>query len=70
MHLTLEKTTEKMVEASYVVNNAEELKTCLENLKNGIDPQAEKRKKILDAYFGEENSCPNKRIVALLTEKK
>ena len=70
MHLTLEKTTAKMVEASYVVNNAEELKTCLENLKNGIDPQAEKRKKILDAYFGEENSCPNKRIVALLAEKK
>ena len=66
MHLTLEETTAKMVDASYVVYNEEELKACLENLKNGIDPQAEKRQKILDAYFGEENSCPSKRIVALL----
>ena len=70
MHLTLEQTTQKMVDASYVVYTVEDLKKCLEDLKNGIDPKKEQRQQILDAYFGEENSCPNKKIVELLATKK
>ena len=70
MHLTLEQTTQKMVDASYVVYTVEELQKCLADLKQGIDPKKAQRQQILDAYFGEENSCPNKKIVELLATKK
>jgi len=70
MHLTLEKTTQKMVDASYVVHTAEDLNKCLADLKQGIDPKRQQRQQILDAYFGEENSCPNRKIVELLATKK
>ena len=70
MHLTLEKTTQKMVDASYVVNNIQELEACLADLKQGIDPKAQQRQEILDQYFGEENSCPNKKIIERLAADK
>lgn len=70
MHLTLEQTTQKMVDASYVVYTVEELQKCLADLKQGIDPKKAQRQQILDAYFGVENSCPNKKIVELLATKK
>ena len=70
MHLTLEKTTQKMVDASYVVYNVQELEACLSDLKKGIDPKAAQRQQILDQYFGEENSCPNQKIIAHLAANK
>ncbi len=66
MHLTLEQTTAKMIEASYVVYTAQELEKCLADLKQGIDPKANLRQQILNKYFGEENSRPNKRILEQL----
>ena len=70
MHLTLEKTTVKMIEASYVVNNVAELEACLNNLKQGIDPLAKKREQVLQKYFGEENSRPTRKIVEQLAARK
>lgn len=70
MVLTLETTTVKMLEASYVVHNAQQLRAVLEDLKKGIDPKAEKRREVLEQYFGEENSCPNRKIVEHLATRK
>jgi len=70
MHLTLEQTTEKMLEASYVVYTVQELEKCLADLKQGIDPKKEARQQVLDKYFGEENSCPNKKILEQLAVRK
>ena len=70
MHLTLEQTTQKMIDASYVVYTAEELERCLSDLRQGIDPKAALRQKTLDAYFGADNSTPNRAIVKRLAGKK
>ena len=70
MHLTLEQTTQKMIEASYVVYTQEELESCLSDLRRGIDPKATQRQKILSQYFGPDNSTPNRKIVEQLAGKK
>lgn len=70
MHLTLEQTTQKMIDVSYVVHTAQELEQCLSNLKQGIDPKAEQRQQILNQYFGEDNSTPNRKILECLAGKK
>ena len=69
MILTPEKTTARILEGSYIVNNRQELETCLENLKNGIDPLKEKREAIVRELYGPELSQPAARITQYLSKK-
>ena len=40
-----------ILDASYTVENCDELKKVLESLRKGIDPLKEKRQKIIKEYF-------------------
>ena len=69
MILTPEKTTARILEGSYIVNNRQELETCLENLKQGIDPLKETREAIVRELYGPELSQPAARITQYLSKK-
>lgn len=64
--LKLEPTLRRLLEGSYVVNNADELHACLEDLRRGIDPKAELRAEIHGEIFSEELCYPSKHMVKFL----
>lgn len=64
MILTPEASTAKILSASYVVHNADQLRGCLKMLKDGIDPLKEKRLAVVQELYGEEYSNP----AAMITE--
>lgn len=68
MILTLAAHTKKLLEGCYIVNDSKELKQCLDNLKNGIDPLKEERKRIIIELWGDGiNNC-NKKIIEELSK--
>lgn len=68
--LTLEPTTARMLEGSYVVRSEQELFACLEQLQQGIDPLAQKRARIHAELFNEELCCPSEKIVEHLAKER
>ncbi|MBR4864479.1 MAG: hypothetical protein IKU07_07875 [Oscillospiraceae bacterium] len=68
MHLTLEETTAKILEGSYIVEDAAQLEACLEQLRRGEDPLKEKRQQIIRELFGEDMSHPAEKITEHLAK--
>lgn len=66
MVLTPAAHTKRMFEGCYIVNNDEELFAVLDQLKQGIDPLAEKRKQIATELFGNLQDSPSHKIVDYL----
>ena len=68
MILTPEETTARILEGSYVVNNKQELLSCLEQLRQGIDPLKEKRQQIVQELYSENLSHPAHEITEYLAK--
>lgn len=66
MVLTPAEHTVRLLEGCYVVNNEQELFSCLDQLKRGIDPLAEKRQEIIKELFGDLQDSASRRIVEYL----
>ncbi len=68
MVLTPAEHTVRMLEGCYVVNNEQELFACLEQLRQGIDPLADKRQEIIRELFGAPDESPSREITEYLAE--
>ena len=68
MILTPEASTAKILSASYVVHNADQLRGCLKMLKDGIDPLKKKRLAVVQELYGEEYSNPAAKITEHLAK--
>lgn len=66
--LNIEPSLKRMLEGSYVVYNDAELLACLEDLRKGVDPLAEKRAQIHKEIFSPEFCYPTRSIVAHLAK--
>ena len=69
MILTPEASTAKILSASYVVHNADQLRGCLKMLKAGIDPLKEKRLAVVQELYSEEFGTPAARITEHLAKR-
>ena len=69
MILTPETTTAQILEVSYVVQNQDELRACLEQLKADIDPLKEKRMQLVRQLYSEALSAPAARITEHLAKR-
>ena len=68
MSLTPEETTQQIIDGSYVVHNWEQLQSCLDMLKRGKDPLAEKRAQIVKELYCDELCHPTQHIVEHLAQ--
>ena len=70
MLLKLSEFGQRLVEGCYVVNNADELRDCLDQLHRGEDPMREKRLQILQEVYGSTNERATQRIVDTLINER
>ena len=68
MILTPAEHTRKLLEGCYVVNDVEELKQCLNDLRNGLDPLKEIRQRIIIELWGENLYQCNQKIIEELSK--
>lgn len=68
MHLKLSQFGRQLVDGCYVVNNAQELRDCLDMLRRGEDPMKEKRQQILREVYGSTNEGATQRILDTLAK--
>ncbi|MBQ8797321.1 MAG: CDP-glycerol glycerophosphotransferase family protein [Oscillospiraceae bacterium] len=69
MVLTPEASTAKIISASYVVHNADQLRGCLKMLKAGIDPLKIKREQLVRELYSEALSTPAAKITEHLAKR-